>query len=111
MYFLTRVGTGTTGYCPSDTVLGSNVLCRNATGDCDQSEYCDGVNTNCPTDTYVPAELNQVCRAASDICDLPETCSGLSPTCPDDAYATSATLCRQSLGICDATEYCKCLQL
>lgn len=51
-------------------LLGSDYVCRNASGVCDVQETCGGGAINCPADTKKQAGF--VCRAASTICDLDE---------------------------------------
>jgi len=79
-------------------------LCRSAAGVCDVAEYCDGVNGECPADSY--ATDSTVCRAASDVCDAAEYCTGASVSCPVDVAKPATEVCRAKTDLCDAVEYC-----
>ncbi len=74
------------------------------TGACDVGESCNGITSNCPSDTLVPA--GTLCRAAAGPCDMAESCTGASPSCPQDAKMASGTVCRPSVGDCDVSEDC-----
>ena len=80
-------------------------LCRDAAGDCDSPEFCDGTSAECPTaDMVLPA--GTVCRAVAGDCDVAETCDGADPECPMDAVVDSGVVCRSSQGLCDSEEVC-----
>lgn len=93
-----------------DNVQPSTVVCRQSDGVCDKTEYCDGINYNCPDDRY---KCNGwPCRDASTICELPAVCNGESPVCPPNELqgpnvpcttpVVSVTNC-QSAGRCAGT--------
>ncbi|MBI3786011.1 MAG: hypothetical protein HY270_21685 [Deltaproteobacteria bacterium] len=79
-------------------------VCRPGAGVCDVPESCDGVNVNCPSDTFQSSAT--VCRAAAGVCDVAENCTGSSAACPSDTLLPSTTTCRASAGACDVTENC-----
>ena len=79
-------------------------LCRDAVGDCDVAEYCDGSSPACPAD--VVAGVGIECRAQIGDCDVAEVCDGVSTECPVDEVAGSGTECRAATGLCDAVETC-----
>ncbi|HEX4824178.1 MAG TPA: thrombospondin type 3 repeat-containing protein [Candidatus Polarisedimenticolaceae bacterium] len=91
------------GSC-SYVAANSGAVCRAAGGACDVAETCDGTNTACPADTFVPA--NVVCRPSAGDCDVAEVCTGASAACPADAVAPNTTVCRPSAGACDVAETC-----
>lgn len=72
------------GYCSSGTCLTSispsGTVCRASSDDCDETEFCDGVSTSCPSDALDPSGTpcgdmeNNFCIAA-------QTCSGQSASC------------------------------
>ncbi len=78
--------------------------CREATGECDVTETCDGEAPHCPGNGY--SGPDKTCRPASGICDIADVCSGAGPHCPLDAVAGDDVLCRESEGDCDAAELC-----
>jgi len=82
----------------------AGTTCRPSAGDCDIVEYCDGVNRDCPGDSFRPN--GYVCRPSAGVCDVAETCSGFSPFCPSDSFLPNSTICRPSTGGCDIAEYC-----
>jgi hypothetical protein len=57
-------------------------LCRQALGECDTPEYCDGRSFQCPPDSYRSNKF--VCREYEDDCDVAEKCRPNSPVCPMD---------------------------
>ena len=65
------------------TAGNSGTVCREAAGDCDVAETCDGTSDACPADELATGD---VCRpaAAGNPCDIAETCAGDSPDCPPD---------------------------
>ena len=79
-------------------------MCREAAGDCDAAETCDGATPGCPDD--VVAVEGVVCRDAAGPCDLAETCDGALGVCPDDVLAAADTVCREAGGACDPAETC-----
>lgn len=84
----------------SCTVESVGTVCRDAAGECDLPETCDGVNPTCPDDVLSTDE----CRAAAGDCDLAEFCDGVSVDCPADELSTDE--CRASTGSCDPAESC-----
>jgi len=84
--------------------LPSGTICRPSAGECDIAEYCDGVNPDCPADSF---RMNTyVCRASAGPCDVAEYCAGSSATCPADSFRPNTYECRPSAGGCDIPEYC-----
>ena len=78
-------------------------LCRAAQDACDVSEYCDGISTQCPANTY--AVSGTICGPAPTlVCDAQNTCNG-SGVCID-TISPNGTLCRDSSSVCDPAEYC-----
>jgi hypothetical protein len=71
-------------------LIAAGTTCRIAVGSCDVAEACDGANSQCPANAYVPA--GTVCRPAADDCDAPELCPG-SNFCPFDADQPDGTPC------------------
>jgi hypothetical protein len=68
-------------------------------GYCDVAEYCDGVSTLCPNDTF--NDSSTLCRAKNGSCDVDDYCTGKNPSCPDDTVLPSNHTCRSSNGTCD----------
>jgi alpha-tubulin suppressor-like RCC1 family protein len=68
--------------------------CRPSDGDCDAAEQCDGVNADCPPDSFRPA--TEVCRESADpngTCDPVEYCTGDSTECPEDVVEPPGRAC------------------
>jgi len=81
----------------------SGTICRASVGECDIAEYCDGVNPDCPADSF---QLNTyVCRASAGECDVEEKCTGISPDCPSDGFASSGTPCNDG-NSCTSSDQC-----
>ncbi len=109
-------GTGVMGACDAadtcdafgvcvDNVESVTTTCRPMADDCDVDEMCDGVNKDCPTDTFMAAGTE--CRASAGVCDVAETCTGTDAACPADAFEPDTTSCRAGTGgLCDAEEFC-----
>lgn len=78
-------------------------VCREATGECDTTEVCDGVNTSCPADDG-KADGTPCGLAPDGACDLADSC--LAFVCVDNVL--SGTICRPSISIeqCDPSEVC-----
>jgi hypothetical protein len=72
-------------------VLFDTVVCRDAAGECDMAETCDGASAACPADVVAPADT--VCRPATGTCDVAETCDGAAGVCPADAFTPDETAC------------------
>ena len=96
--------TGSSDECSLVQVKAAGTLCREAVGDCDAPEYCDGVNAECPADAAVMAQ-GTVCRNSTGGCDEEEVCDGVSDACPTDAFNVGRE-CRPSGGGCDGAEFC-----
>jgi hypothetical protein len=96
--------TGTSGACPSDTVVASTTVCRTSGGVCDVAENCTGSTATCPANGFVSGAT--ACRSSSGVCDVAENCSGTSATCPNDGFVASTTVCRADAGDCDVAERC-----
>src|SRR5207248_2900797 len=79
-------------------------LCRASAGICDVAEFCDGVNDNCPPDSFQPPST--VCRPSGGVCDVVENCTGSGPNCPPDSVAPAFVVCRPTAGVCDDPEAC-----
>ena len=82
----------------------SGAICRASVGPCDISEYCNGLSSNCPVQTFNSSMT--ICRAASGVCDATERCSGTGPDCPIDTVFSSGTVCRAFYHECDSPETC-----
>jgi hypothetical protein len=78
------------GYC-ENPIESDTTLCRQANGDCDAAEYCDGISPECPAD--YPQSDTYVCRASMDQCDVEETCDGVNLNCPSDYFRVDGTAC------------------
>lgn len=96
---------GNSTQCPEDVVVGADVNCHTAEGECDTNGTCDGFGA-CSWTGY--AEAGTVCRpAAEGGCDFEETCPGDSGACPMDEWADNTTVCRPAVaGGCDVDDYC-----
>lgn len=79
-------------------------VCREAAGDCDITESCDGTSPDCPEDVVRPETVE--CREAAGDCDVAEYCDGAEPLCPSDELQPLTLECRAAVGMCDAAEYC-----
>jgi hypothetical protein len=126
--------------CTTDTVVSqvcsysvapAGTLCRASTDECDPAEFCDGVTTTCPEDSFLSdgtsctddgsgctndicesgvcshplRPLGFVCRASAGECDLEETCDGVAADCPADDFVAAGTPCTdQTPGDCDAAQ-------
>jgi len=89
--------------CVFDPAPREGELCREAVDVCDEPEYCDGINAECP---FNLKKNGNICRGAAEPCDIPEYCDGLSDDCPDDLIADMTVVCRSAADLCDAPEYC-----
>ena len=96
-----------------DTITGcvntpgnSGSVCRPSVDVCDSDEVCDGINSACPVDQFLP--VGTICRNSSGICDIQEVCNGMSTMCPIDMVHTSTTICMPSTdgNMCDPEELC-----
>ncbi|MCC7538368.1 MAG: hypothetical protein IT379_19240, partial [Deltaproteobacteria bacterium] len=90
--------------CVSAGPVTAGTSCREAVGDCDVAESCDGVGLDCPTNRFEPSST--VCRAGGG-CDRTERCTGTSADCPPDALEPATTVCRALVpGGCDVADRC-----
>lgn len=89
-----------TGSC---RLAAQGTICREAAGECDLPETCDGLVDACPPNRFRPAEI---CRAAVGDCDVAEWCTGVGPACPLDRVQRAGTECRSATTDCDAVERC-----
>lgn len=78
----------------------AGAVCRSASGVCDVTETCDGVNRSCPANDFVPAGTE--CRPGDGICNPAEQCTGSSSSCPTDVLAPDS----DSDGVCDPLDNC-----
>lgn len=78
--------------------------CRQAAGDCDLPDSCDGTSTVCPADKFKPSAI--VCRAVAGTCDVAENCTGTAAACPADTFKANNTPCRAKADVCDVAEVC-----
>ena len=81
----------------------STRVCRTSAGTCDAIEKCDGINLDCPADSFKP--YGTLCKASTGVCDANDLCTGSSASCPATFYP-STTLCRIAAGECDVDDYC-----
>ncbi|RJO68998.1 MAG: hypothetical protein C4523_06475 [Myxococcales bacterium] len=79
-------------------------VCREAVGDCDLAELCDGENQNCTEDGVMSSAT--LCRDSAGDCDLAEYCDGADKECPNNRYMSENELCRDADGPCDIGEFC-----
>jgi hypothetical protein len=82
----------------------STTVCRLSNGICDDVDYCDGYNNECPNDKKKPTST--ICRPKAGVCDEEEFCDGYNNNCPSDSKESNNTLCRAVYGPCDVAEYC-----
>ena len=82
----------------------AGLVCRQAAGDCDIQETCDGQALECPADAFLDA--SSVCRKAGGICDVEETCDGQSAACPEDKKQPTTFVCSKAVGKCDVDVTC-----
>ena len=75
-------------------------VCRPSGGVCDIAETCNGTNTSCPANGFVPSTTS--CRSSAGECDPAETCTGASAGCPSDARSVSGTACSSDGLVCTA---------
>lgn len=87
-------GAGACGAKPSTS------MCRDAVGECDQAEVCDGVALECPADARKPQ--NTTCRDLAGTCDVLEVCDGTSVDCPTNEVLPDTTACSADYE-CDGT--------
>src|SRR5207248_605112 len=66
--------TGTSPYCPTNSLKAAGTVCRPAAGACDVEETCTGTSAYCPANTF--KTHSTVCRPAAGVCDVTETCTG-----------------------------------
>ena len=107
-----EVCSGSSDFCPIDTVKGIGIICRNATDICDIAEYCTVNDPYCPIDSVLPA--NTSCALPRGFCEEEAFCRGSdnelplqeAKECPTRLPRLQGTLCRASVASCDATEYC-----
>lgn len=72
-------------------VASEGTLCREALGECDLPETCDGVGDRCPPDAVAGPDTE--CRASAGVCDAAEVCDGFAVDCPADASEVNGTMC------------------
>ena len=82
----------------------SDFVCRESSGDCDSSEYCDGFTGHCPDDGVKDTQYE--CRVADGDCDAPEYCDGVTKVCPTDLVKDNTVVCRTVTDVCDVEEKC-----
>jgi hypothetical protein len=108
----------------------SGTVCREAVGECDLPEACDGVSPTCPGDelvsddapcspdstrctldvcrggicTHPVGNAGLKCRVAITDCDLDEVCDGVSTQCPSDRKKPDGTACIDDGKVCTADE-------
>ena len=87
--------------CRPDGPAPEGTLCRPIDGPCDRSERCDGINVECPVDSFA---AGLVCRSSNGECDPAELCDGSGPACPPDEWAAVGTMCAD--GFCDSSGAC-----
>jgi hypothetical protein len=94
---------GNSKLCPQVVKSGAS-KCRDAAGDCDEDDFCNGLTTVC-VDAKRPKDF--VCRPDSKKgCDVQDACDGVSAACPANAVQGLGTLCRAKQGQCDLPESC-----
>jgi len=91
------------GSC-TEAISGESIICRPASGDCDEEERCDGYNNFCPEDNKKGE--TEICREKASSCDFEETCDGWSNECPEDIWEAAGVECRPVADKCDVAEYC-----
>lgn len=99
-------------------------VCREANGDCDVAETCNGITSVCPPDAFAP--LGQTCSAGvcsgrdgrcrgcvdGAPCDPGRACARGELSCANDPPTCVAiplaagTTCRPTAGDCDVAEVC-----
>ncbi len=97
-----RCGVCTTGVC---SVAPASTVCKPSKGICDQDDFCDGTNKDCPT-ADLKFDSSKVCLAKSDLCDLDDVCDGINVDCVGDKKVAPNTLCRAANGVCDVDDFC-----
>lgn len=75
---LTSSSSGTSGSCPSDSLLSSSVVCRNASSICDRAETC-----SCATISLSFCEIDLMLLVVSR--------SGTSASCPTNLFSAATT--------------------
>ncbi len=95
---------GSSGTCPTDSVMPAFTTCRPSAGACDVAESCNGTSNACPADGKVA--VNTICRPANGGCDHIERCDGVTNNCPVDTLEPAGTVCRPSTAACDPQEIC-----
>lgn len=90
-----------------DVFESAGTICREADGQCDVVELCDGAGGICPQDGFAPAETSCTGSSQGGLCDQDggDHCSGVSNLCVD-VFAPLETICRESNGQCDLAETC-----
>lgn len=96
--------TGSSEFCPADSVASSTAVCRAAEDLCDAVEYCDGTTKGCGPDLVLPT--TSVCRPVAGACDAEDFCDGATKACPADQVLPSSVVCRPAAGDCDVDDYC-----
>lgn len=85
------------------TPVASGTVCRIASGECDISEKCDGINAECPADVFKP--LDTACGDVTDTdCDNPDTCDGYG-VCKEN-FVAEFTACPDDNDDCNGAESC-----
>jgi cysteine-rich repeat protein len=79
--------------------------CREAAGDCDRADVCDGGSAVCADGRLGAADAP--CRPVQEgqLCDVEERCAG-GVSCPTNTFIDADTECRQAIGKCDVPEKC-----
>lgn len=82
-------------------------VCREAQGDCDVPDYCDGYSAHCPTDHV--ATNTTMCRAADttpENCDLDAFCDGITKSCPNNPPVQDNRVCQTATQPCEQDAKC-----
>ena len=97
--FVCDISRATDGWSPQT----SGDICRVSSGECDLAEKCDGINSDCPLDTFKPLDAPCGDGTVTD-CNNADSCDGFG-ACRDN-FVANLTACTDDGDACNGSESC-----